>query len=226
VQPSSKPTNEERVSASDRISGIEEQADDAERIPVHLLSKEDGVVYYARVGSGVIAGDAEAVMIDGQAYQKLCEAPCVASLRQGRNRFALSYHGADPIVVSKELTLYQPTTFNAEYQAHGLRRLLGGALVAAGGTAAVALVMTAPDCKRASNDFSQAAKCSDTQKWIGLGVGVVSAAVGITLVLKTDVADVTIVPGFAPPSAPARADTPVPHNVGYELKGLSLLARF
>jgi hypothetical protein len=191
------------------------QADQSEKIPVKLQG-EKGDEFYAWVGDGRSTSSNATELINGEVYEHLCSAPCEAKLPVGRNRIAVA-SGGSPVVASRDITLYAPTTLTAHYSSYSAQRILGTLVLVAGSVGGVALIFTAPACKEDPTDLTKPLHCTYTQQIIGTAVGVASVVVGSLLLLKSDRVEVSIAAG-----APTAGSLPL-EQTGHGMAALDTL---
>jgi len=194
---------------------------ETDKITVNLRGDE-GDTFYAWLGDGRATSKAT-LLIDGEVYEQLCDAPCTAQLPAGRNRIAVA-RGGSPVAANQDVTLYAPTTLTANYSSYGAQRILGALVLVGGSVGALALILTAPECKENPSNPSEL-ECNNTQEYIGFGVGVVGVVAGALLLLKNDELEVALTPG-APAAATGARGLRGTEYFADRLKGLSLSLRF
>lgn len=141
-------------------------------------------------------------------YERICEAPCWATLEHGASRLAISVAGLSPIDLPEPVIATGRTTVRARHVSRRRTRTTGWLLTALAGLAGAGLVAagaartvdTIPGCPSPGSQNCQVPPHADRRLW-GPGVALLSvsaiAALLWGLLAPEDGAEATVEPGWA-----------------------------
>jgi hypothetical protein len=173
-------------------------------VPVHFATEDPGVTVYSRPISHERLSAADGAG-DPPEFERLCEAPCDATLPPTTHEFALAPKGSAPIPAAPAFEIKDDTSFRGDVISHQSTRTTGfwilGILGTAGATSTtIGLLQTCVDDQTCQEWTSLAI-------WSGIAAMTAGVLIGVPKIVVSDEATLTLVPGTAP-LPPAGAGLP------------------
>jgi hypothetical protein len=169
-------------------------------VRLQLRADEPGITFYLRGGAAAGYGVI-------YAYNRVCTAPCEASLPAGTYIMAISQGSGEPRPVSEPVVLTGPSTLQGSVASGTGLRLLGVAIMIGGVVGGIVLLASASTTHQECTSFGDCIESHDLdtgRATAGAAVGTAGILTGLLmLTLVKDKAAITISPGT--PASVARA---------------------
>jgi hypothetical protein len=196
---------------------------DAPPVDVHFSSAEPGVTVYARpvpperlAGTGVDAKE--------PAFQAICQAPCDVKLDPRLHEFAVAPPGSEPIPARPAFELRSDARFRADVISHESKRTAGWWIFGILGT--VGITTTTIGMFQTCVDDQTCQEWTSLAIWSGVAITTAGTLIGLPMIMTSDEATLTLVPGTAPLASPARARLPDARQASAIPGGATFVGRF
>ena len=203
-QPATPPTAtpEPEMAAPAATSTV---AIDAPPVDVHFSTAEPGVTVYARPVTPERLTGTDAAH-EGPAFQAICQAPCDAKLEPTLHEFAVAPAGSEPIPAAPAFELRSDARFRADVISHESRRRAGWWIFGIMGT--VGITTTTIGMFQTCVDDQTCQEWTSLAIWSGVAITTAGTLIGLPMIMTSDEATITLVPGTAPLANPARVRLP------------------
>jgi hypothetical protein len=164
-------------------------------VPVHFSSDDPGLTVYSRAVSHERLTGADGAG-EPPEFERLCEAPCNATLPPTTHEFALAPKGSAPIPAAPAFEIKGDTRFRGDVISRQSTRTAGwwifGTLGTAGATSTtIGLLQTCVDDQTCQEWTSLAI-------WSGIAAMTAGVLIGVPKIVVSDEATLTLVPGTTP----------------------------
>jgi hypothetical protein len=198
-------------------------ATDAVPVDVHFSSAEPGVTVYARpVPPERLTGTGAAQ--DEPAFQAICQAPCDVKLEPALHEFAVAPAGSEPIPAAPAFELRSDARFRADVISHESKRRAGWWIFGIMGT--VGITTTTIGMFQTCVDDQSCQEWTSLAIWSGVAITTAGTLLGLPMIMTSDEATLTLVPGTAPLADPARVRPPDAQQASAVPGGATFVGRF
>ena len=194
--------------------------------PIHAVefeTEESGVTVYSRVVPPERVAGAETT-VEPPEFERLCEAPCKASVLPDVHEFALAKPGAAPIPAAPAFQIRGDARFRGDIISHASERTTGWFILGILGTAGI--TSTTIGLFQTCVDDQSCQEWTSLAIWSGIAAMTAGVLIGVPKIVMSDEATLTLVPGTAPLPPAAGARFPEPDRASVVASGATLTGHF
>jgi len=195
----------------------------AEEARLQLRANEPDTTFYVRTA---VAGGPHGVIA---AYDRICTAPCEASMPSGSYEMALSQHGSTPRGTSDPVVVRGESTLQGSFESRMGIRLVGLGIAIAGGIGGIWLTSTAAsshqECE--TSTLTGSTYCHDkldfdaTRALLGTAIATASVTTGVMMMIFIkDKSIISVSPGAPVSSMPAQRKDVTSALAGVRVQGV------